>query len=40
LTGHFGFVHAVATGHLGGRPVVVSGSHDKTVRIWDLAARA
>ena len=27
---------AVAVGELDGRPIVVSGSHDSTVRVWDL----
>jgi WD40 repeat protein len=37
LTGHTGAVLSVTTTHLGGRPVAVSGSDDKTVRVWDLA---
>ena len=40
ITGHTGWVHAVATGELDGRPVVVSGSGDGTVRVWDLATGA
>ena len=40
FTGHTGPVHAVATAQLDGRPVVISGSFDKTVRVWDLEARA
>jgi WD40 repeat protein len=35
-----GAVHAVAIAQLDGRPVVVSGSGDGTVRVWDLATRA
>jgi WD40 repeat protein len=31
------WVTAVAVGELEGRPVAVSGSDDKTVRVWDLA---
>ena len=30
-------MNAVAVGQLDGRPVVVSGSHDRTVRVWDAA---
>ena len=30
-------VHAVAAAELDGRPVVISGSSDETVRVWDLA---
>ncbi len=36
FTGHTGPVNAVAAGELSGRPVVISGGGDKTVRIWDL----
>ena len=36
FTGHTGPVIAVAVGELDGRPVVVSGSDDATVRVWDL----
>ena len=32
-----GTVHAVAAAELDGRPVVISGSDDRTVRVWDLA---
>ena len=31
---------AVAVGELDGRPVVISGSDDGTVRVWDLATGA
>ena len=37
LTGHTADVRAVAAAQVDGRPVVVSGSHDGTVRVWDLA---
>ena len=33
---HDGWVSAVAVGVRHGRPVIVSGSHDRTVRVWDL----
>ena len=35
LTGHTKFVTAVALGEVQGKPVVVSGSSDGTVRLWD-----
>jgi eukaryotic-like serine/threonine-protein kinase len=38
LTGHAEDVYGVAVAQLGGRPVVVSGSYDDSVRVWDLAA--
>ncbi len=37
LTGHTEWVSAVAVAELDGRPVVISGSGDRTVRVWDLA---
>ena len=37
FTGHGGPVNAVAAAELDGRPVVISGSNDRTVRVWDLA---
>jgi Caspase domain/WD domain, G-beta repeat len=40
LTGHDGYVRAVAAAELDGRPVVISGSSDGTVRVWDLASGA
>ena len=36
FTGHTGRVTAMAVGELDGRPIVVSGSLDSTVRVWDL----
>ena len=33
---HTGVVSAVAVGKLDGRPIVVSGGGDSTVRVWDL----
>jgi serine/threonine protein kinase len=40
LIGHTQPVYAVATAQLDGRPVVISGSADLTVRVWDLASGA
>jgi len=40
LTGHTGYVLAVAAAELDGRPVVISGGRDGTVRVWDLASGA
>jgi WD40 repeat protein len=37
LTGHDGQVLAVAVGELNGRPVIVSGGLDATLRAWELA---
>ena len=36
ITGHNGGVHAVAAAELDGRPVIISGGADGTVRRWDL----
>ena len=35
LAGHDGWVNAVAVGRAGDRDVIVSGSDDGTVRVWD-----
>ena len=37
FTGHDSTVRAVAVTELDGRPVVITGSDDRTVRVWDLA---
>ncbi len=37
LTGHTNWVFGLATAQLDGRTVVVSGSGDNTMRVWDLA---
>ena len=37
LTGHTNWVFGVATAQLDGRTVVISGSADDTMRLWDLA---
>ncbi len=39
LAGHTLGVNAVALGQLAGRDVIVSGSRDKTVRVWDAAGQ-
>lgn len=35
LKAHSGSVCAVTLGHVDGKPVVVTGSNDRTVRLWD-----
>ncbi|MFC9627690.1 WD40 repeat domain-containing protein [Streptomyces sp. NPDC056930] len=37
LTGHEHGIWSLATAVVDGRPVAVTGSHDETVRIWDLS---
>lgn len=37
FTGHTGWVYAVALGQVEGRAVVVSGSDDHTMRVWEAA---
>lgn len=37
LTGHTNWVFGLATAQLNGQPVVISGSGDNTMRVWDLA---
>ncbi|GAA2272899.1 hypothetical protein GCM10010149_13670 [Nonomuraea roseoviolacea subsp. roseoviolacea] len=39
LRGHDGEITALAAGRLDGRPVLLSGSGDNTVRLWDLSSR-
>ena len=39
LTGHTNWVTSVAVGRLAGRDVIVSGSYDRTVRLWDAAGQ-
>jgi WD40 repeat protein len=39
-TSDFGAVYAVASTQLDGRPVIISGSDDSTVRVWGLATGA
>ncbi|MER5182011.1 caspase family protein [Streptomyces sp. NPDC002896] len=39
FTGHEEWVEAVACAYIEGRPHAVSGSHDGTVRVWDLTDR-
>lgn len=34
---HAGWVRSVAAAELDGRAVIISGSNDRTVRVWDLA---
>jgi hypothetical protein len=38
LTGHTRTIACVAYGLLGDRPIAVTGGHDRTARVWDLAA--
>lgn len=39
LTGHTRTITSVVYGLLGDRPIAVTGSHDRTARVWDLAAQ-
>ncbi|MFH8407413.1 caspase family protein [Streptomyces sp. NPDC018019] len=39
LKGHASAVNCVAVGDLDGRPIAVTGGHDKTARVWDLATQ-
>ena len=36
-TGHTKPVNTVATSEIRSRPVIISGSSDRTIRVWDLA---
>lgn len=40
LTGHEDAVYAVAVGERRGQPIIISGSGDGTVRVWDLDSGA
>ena len=40
ITGHTSEAYWVATAQLDGRPVVICGGGDMTVRVWDLATGA
>jgi WD40 repeat protein len=37
FTGHTGSVTTIAVAELNGRPIVISGSDDGTVRVWEFA---
>ncbi|GAB2960808.1 hypothetical protein [Saccharothrix stipae] len=37
LAGHTDYVPGLAFGHIGGRPVLATGSGDHTIRLWDVA---
>ncbi|MGW2379560.1 caspase family protein [Streptomyces sp. NPDC001658] len=39
LSGHTRSIDCVAVGHLDERPVTVTGSRDRTVRVWDLTTQ-